>query len=339
MLIPIVTLIIALITLTISADKMIESAESIAKEFNVSPFMIGLTIVAFGTSAPEIVISFNAVLSGSQNLAIGNALGSNICNIGIVLGATLILAGKLSIPNNIYQVELPLYILATLFASYALFDAHFSFIEGIILLLFVVVFIVSMLFKQSKQKTNDHAVTTSNQSNTKSTTTEDNSTEHTLNETTISKTQKYKPWLFFIMYLSLLLVSAKLMVWGAIEIAHILNISETIIGLTIVAIGTSLPELAASLAAAFKKNHDMVIGNILGSNIFNIITVLPLPALLAPGNIDSNIADRDLSSFLVLSFVFITLLIINKKRASIHRGFAIACILPYASYSYLLIAK
>ena len=287
-------LIAGLILLVISSDKFIENAALVAEKLNVSPMIIGITLVAFGTSAPEMVVSAIAALDNAPEIAIGNVLGSNIANIALVFGATLLFSA-IPIAKGISTKEIPLVLAITLLSGALLYDQYLSFWDGIVLIVaFIAVLII--LLKSGKNL-------------------EDELTEE-LPEN--DGAPILKSLLISIIGLAVLIGSSKMLVWGAIGIATALGVSELVIGLTIVAIGTSLPELAASISSVRKGHHDIAIGNILGSNIFNLATVLPLPALIAPSMTDSNIMSRDYLWVLGLTIALAIAVLIfkNTKNSS-----------------------
>ena len=254
-----------LIGLVWSSDKFVDGAAAIARWAGLSTLLIGLTIVSLGTSAPEIVISIIASLSGSGELAVGNALGSNIANTGLVLGVTLIIK-SMAVETSAIRRELPQMMGATLLAGALLADGELSLLDGTVLLSALILFLF-LLSKRGPGK-----------------------------ETTAVEAGAASAglaWLKFLGGLVLLVISSRVLVIGAVNVATALGVSELIVGLTIVAIGTSLPELAASVVSAVKGHADMAIGAILGSNIFNLLIVLPIPGLLGPLPLDASVYYRD----------------------------------------------
>jgi cation:H+ antiporter len=254
-----------LIGLVWSSDKFVDGAAAIANLAGLSPLLIGLTIVSLGTSAPEIVVSVIASLSGSGELAVGNALGSNITNTGLVLGVTLIIK-TMSVEASTTRRELPQMLGATLLAGALMIDGNLSVLDGLVLISALIIF----LFLLSKRDSDQASV---------------------LQEP--AATAAGAAWLKFLGGLTLLVISSRVLVMGAVNIATSLGVSELIVGLTIVAIGTSLPELAASVMSAMKGHADIALGAIIGSNIFNLLIVLPVPGLLGPLSLDSAVFNRD----------------------------------------------
>lgn len=239
--------------------------------------IIGLTIVAMGSSAPEMMVAAAASLQGNPDTAIGNAIGSNITNIALVLGFTVLIK-PLVVSSSTIKQELPLLLILTILAYWMLSDNFFSFPEGLILMVGFFTFISILLIKALKQRKNnsldDPMIIEA---------------EHEIPE----ETSTIKSILWLIVGISLLVSSAHFLVDSAIFIAKAYGISDLVIGLTVIALGTSLPELAASIASVMKKEDDLAMGNIVGSNIFNILAVLPFAGLIAPGQINSEASFRD----------------------------------------------
>jgi len=298
MLYPVLAVVFGIAALVWSADRFVHGAAAMAKNFGVSVFIIGLTIVAFGTSAPEIVISTSASLEGSPELAIGNAIGSNIANVGLILGITAFF-GALPIQRQTIREDLPILLVITLVAGGLLYDMKLDQIDGVILLVMLLAYLYFLIWhKKTTEGTEEEDVFLSEIE-------EEIEDEHLTNAQASFK---------FITGLIVLLGSAKLMVWGAQEIALAMGISEAIIGLTLVALGTSLPELAASISSVMKGHHDLAIGNIIGSNIFNLLTVLPMPALLAPSMLEPGIFSRDYALMLTLTLLLLILPFLGKRN-------------------------
>lgn len=291
MLIQVFILLISLIVLVWSADKFVFGASSLARNLGISPMVIGLTIVAMGSSAPEMMIAATASLQDSPNTAIGNAIGSNITNIALVLGITALLQ-PLTVSSSTVKREIPLILAVTALAYWMLADFHFSFTEGLILIIGFFTYIIGLLvitLRRSKTAPVDDPMILEAESEVPEAVT----------------TGKSVLWL--VIGMILLPMSASYLVSSAEFIAQSFGISDLVIGLTIVAIGTSLPELAASLVSIMKKEDDLALGNIIGSNIFNIFAVLSLTGLIAPGDIDENAATRDAPYMLAVTLLLFLL--------------------------------
>ncbi|MDO6506301.1 calcium/sodium antiporter [Colwellia sp. 4_MG-2023] len=278
-------LLIALTVLVWSADKFVLGASSLARNIGVSPMIIGLTIVAMGSSAPEMMVAAAASLQGSPDTAIGNAVGSNITNIALVLGLSVLIK-PLMVSSSTIKQELPLLLLFSLVAYWMISDNFFSLTEGIILMVSFFGFISILLIKAMRQrkanKIDDPLIIEA---------------EQDIPEAT--STSKSIFWL--IVGIVLLVLSAHFLVDSSIFIAKAYGISDLVIGLTIIAIGTSLPELAASIASILKKEDDLAMGNIVGSNLFNILAVLPFAGIIAPGPINPEASIRDIPIMLAIT--------------------------------------
>jgi len=279
----VVIFLVGLIVLSWSADRFVYGASALAKNIGISPMMIGLTIVAMGSSAPEIVVSAMASANGNMNTAVGNALGSNITNIALVLGITA-LVKPLVVASTTLKRELPALLVITLIAVAFLFDGELASYEGLILMgLFV--FVLAMMAWLSLQVDKEDPLVA------------ETADEIPSNVSTTSAL------IWVGVGLVLLPLSAHFLVDSAVDIARYFGISDLVIGLTIIAFGTSLPELAASIAGVLKGEDDLALGNIIGSNIFNLLAVLGMPGLIAPGLLDPDVFHRDMWVMLGLTLL------------------------------------
>jgi cation:H+ antiporter len=268
-----------------SADRFVEGAAAMARLLGISIMIIGITIVGFGTSAPEIVVSIVAVLEGTPDIAIGNALGSNIANIGLILGITAILV-PIPVATRLFKTEYPLLLLATALMAWALFDLWLDFVDGFALFGLLILSLY-YLIREHRQHPAEYVR-------------EEHENEELIHDL---KMPAAIGWL--LIGLVVLVASSKLLVWGASNIALELGVSELIIGLTIVALGTSLPELAASIASLKKGKPDLAIGNVIGSNLFNSLAVIGLPALFFDFKIDDMARARDLPVVIGLTLLLV----------------------------------
>lgn len=312
--IAILAIILGFFLLTWSADKFVSGAASCARNWGISPMLIGLTIVSIGTSAPEILVSIVSAAQHHPEIAVGNALGSNIANIALVLGITALIA-PIPVKGTLPSREIPLLLIVTLICGACLFNGYLGIMDSLTLLGILIITLLLMFQwqKHPSQPTND-------------------APDDNVNLSLTSLTA------FFYLTggLVLLLISSQILVWGATRIAELKGVSELVIGLTIVAIGTSLPEMAASLVSALRKQHDIAIGNIVGSNIFNLLAVLPMPGLIAPGYLDRWIFLRDYPVMLALTVYLALTVWFTRSSTTIGRltgGLLIAC---YVTYSVLL---
>lgn len=280
-------IVVGLIFLVWSADKFIEGAAVTAKHFGMSPLLIGMVIVGFGTSAPEMVVSALASMQGNPGIALGNAYGSNITNIALILGLTAVISPIL-VHSQVLRKEMPVLIAITALAAFQLADGQLSRMDAIVLML---VFFMLMGWSVYQGMTGkDDTLGTEMQG-----------------EVDAYSMPLKKAIFWLIVGLLVLVLSSRLLVWGAVDIAVALGVSDLIIGLTIVAIGTSLPELASSLMAIKKGEHDMAIGNVIGSNMFNTLTVVGIAGLISPMAVDPEILRRDvavMAGLTILLFIF-----------------------------------
>ena len=315
MLLAFVAILVGLVVLVWSADRFVLGAAATARHLGMSPLLIGMTIVSLGTSAPEIFVSATASLDGAGILAIGNALGSNITNVGLVLGVTALIA-PLPIQGKMLKKEIPILLLVTVIAGLVLQDLTLSFWDGVVMLICLVITLF-WLFNE----THDQEISGLDEEEVQA----------------IEKTSTASSIMWLVIGLVALMFSAKILVWGAVEVARYFGISELIIGLTIVAIGTSLPELAASVASALKGHHDIAIGNVVGSNIFNLLAVMPIPGLVANTEIGSEVLLRDYGAMLLVTLLLIAFIYIFRRKGRVGRSAGSVLLLAYFSYLGLLI--
>lgn len=272
-----------LILLVYSADRFVYGASGLALSLGVSPLMIGLTIVAFGTSAPEIFVSAAAALQDNPNLAIGNAIGSNIANVGLVLGVTALII-PVAVHRSVIEQQLPIMFLVMAISVVVFVNDYLGRIEATVLLTLLLCFVIFTVLNEKKQ-------------------------------TPVAQTSKagsrapkrLVSVLWLVTGLLLLVISSKILVWGAVEIARNLGVSDLVIGLTIIAIGTSLPEVATSITSAIKGSPELAIGNVVGSNIFNLSAVVGTTGLLAPTLIYPEVLDRDVLIMILISLLMVIL--------------------------------
>jgi cation:H+ antiporter len=314
--IPVLALIFGFITLVWSADRFLSGAASTASHMGVSKLLIGLTVVSVGTSAPEILVAVAASLEGNNLLAVGNAIGSNIANIGLVLGITAIIA-PLPFSQTVLKSELPWLLGATALALILLFDLELSVIDGILLLTGLGLVLYRLLKKQGVGSDVSSSI------------------EEELDDMPQMTTRQ--GWFWLVLGLIILLFSAELLVWAATTIAERLGVSELIVGLTIVAVGTSLPELAATVGSAIKGHTDIAIGNVVGSNILNILAVLSVPGLIGGTDIESVALWRDCGMMLALTLLLALFAYAVNSLPVITRFEGAVMLFAWIGYNYLLI--
>ncbi len=300
--IPLIAILGASVVLGYSADRLVTGAAAIARRSGVSTLVIGATVVALGTSAPEIVVSAIAALTDSTPLAIGNALGSNIANIGLVLGMAALFT-PIVIQRGIMRRDIPLMIAISLACLIFMIDGHLSVYDGMGLMVLLVAMTLRSIFQAKK----DRQATASAQ------TSEQDAEDSPALESTEEMSAR-QAWWFTVSGLVMLVISSRVLVWGAVDIATLLGVSELVIGLTIVAIGTSLPELAATVAAARRHDHDMAIGGIVGSHIYNLLAVIGIAALLGPSSFESAVLTRDFPAMLMLLLLLWGVIIVDRRR-------------------------
>ena len=297
------------------ADRFISGAAALANNLGVSSMMIGLTIVGFGTSAPEILVSAMASIDGNPGLAIGNAIGSNIANIGLILGVTALIT-PLSVHSGVLKREYPLLLAISLISLALMWDGTLDRFDGIILVILLIV-ILSWMIRSARTGATDPIAGEF-----------DAEIPHDI------PTQKAV--ISLVIGLVALLASSRALVWGAANVATALGISEVVIGLTIVAVGTSLPELAASIASALKGEHDIAIGNVIGSNLYNILAVLSLPGLIAPGRFPPEVLYRDQPTMIGLTIMLFLMGYGFGKAGRINRFEGLVLLCLFIGYQSLL---
>jgi len=258
-----------------SADRFVEGAAASARHFGMPPLLIGMVVIGFGTSAPEMVVSALAASQGNPGIALGNAYGSNITNIALILGLTAVLS-PIAVHSQVVRRELPLLIVITMLAAWQLRDGAISRIDAVVLLALFAA-LMGWSIRQGMRKKGDAL---------------SSEMEQELGSRTMPLRRAL---LWLVVGLLLLIVSSRILVWGAVEIAQGFGVSDLVIGLTIVAIGTSLPELASSIIAVRKREHDIALGNILGSNLFNTLAVVGIAGAIHPLTVGPEVFFRDMS--------------------------------------------
>lgn len=318
MLLATLLLIVGLILLVYGADRLVYGAAAIARSFGVPPMIIGMTIVGIGTSLPELTVSLTAVMNNQINTAVGTVIGSNIANILLILGSAAILR-PLSVRSDILRRELPLMLGVTILCGFVLYDNQLTRVDGALLILAFAAFIWLML-KMARLAMRDG---------------NDPLTDEQMAELP-KDTSNTVALLWIALGLIILPLSAKIIVDNSTVIARYFGVSELVIGLTIIAIGTSLPELATSIAGAIKGEHDIVLGNIIGSNIFNILIVLGVPALISQGDtqFDPSAFSRDYWVMLGVSVMLTALCIRRKHKIGRKAGALLLC--GFVAYVVLL---
>lgn len=301
-----------------SADRFVIGAAAIAKSFGIAPLVIGLTIVSFGTSAPEVAVSIDSSLKGLGDLAVGNAIGSNLANIGLVLGCTLLLA-SIPVQREILRNELPILIGLSLITGVFLFNGVLSFWEGLLLLLALYPVMHYLIIQQQRILKEHKEIEIEG-------------------EELIRDIPRLHAIGWFLLGLVVLILSSRILVMGAETTATHFGVSTFVIGLTVIAIGTSLPELAASVMSALKGHHDIALGNIIGSNIFNLLMVLSLPGLINPPDIGAIVFTRDFMFMMAVTLILAAaiFLAIRSNKPELGRKTGLLLLLVYISYYFVL---
>ena len=315
MLLPIFAIIGGLLLLIWSADRFVDGAAATARHFGMPQLLIGIVIIGFGTSAPEMIVSALSALNGNPGIALGNAYGSNITNIGLILGLTALVL-PLAVNSQVLKQELPVLIFVTALSAFLIMDGDVLRLDAWILLGIFFIYMGWTIWTGLSNR--------------------DDSLVHDVKEEL--QKQEYmslaKALMWVVIGLALLMGSSQLLVWGAVKIAHYFGVSDLVVGLTIVAVGTSLPELASSIAAARKNEVDLAVGNIIGSNLFNTLAVVGLAGAIAPMQIEQEVFTRDMP---VMSVLTVLLLVFGfGKKGQINRIKGLILLLAYIGYNFYL---
>ena len=301
-------LIFGLIVLIIGGNLLLKSAVSISMKFGIPRLLIGMTVVSLATSAPELIVSIKSAIKGSPDLAISNVLGSNIANLGLVLGITIMFS-PINISKSVYKKEWPIMMFSALYFLVVILDGVITKIEGGILVCFLIITIISLIKLRDKNEVEDQLE----------------------NEDSIIKS-------IIILFFGglFLFYGSEWFIDGAIQLANSFGISERIIGITVVSVGTSIPELVTSLVAVFNKEKSISLGNLLGSNIFNVFAVLGITSLVTPLSVlDQNIIDFDIYVMLFFAALILPLIFFPKKLV-LGRKEGLIILLFYSFYLYNL---
>lgn len=317
MLVAILAVIAGLALLVWSADKFVDGAASTARHFGMPSLLIGMVIVGFGTSAPEMVVSALAAGQGNPGIALGNAFGSNITNIALILGLTAVIS-PIAVHSKILRKEMPLLMVATLLVIAIMWDLTLSRLDAIILLIGFAGFIGWSIWQGLQKKSDAFA--------------------SEIEQEMKAHSMPLKTAVFWLIVgLLVLIASSRILVWGAVEIAQMFGVSDLIIGLTIIAIGTSLPELASSIIATRKGEHDIALGNIIGSNLFNTLAVVGIAGIIHPLTVDAEVLWRDAMFMGVLTLSLFVIGYGFKGQGRINRVEGSILLLAYCGYTAYLI--
>ncbi len=310
-----IAVIFGLVLLVWSADRFVEGSASTARHFAMPPLLIGMVIIGFGTSAPEMVVSALAASQGNPGIALGNAYGSNITNIALILGVTALIS-PIAVHSQVLRKELPILTVVTALAAWQIWDGKITRIDAVVLLVVFTGLMGWTIWQGLRTKADALG----------------NEMEQELNV----RAMPVRRAVFWLMVgLVLLIVSSRILVWGAVEIAYGFGVSDMVIGLTIVAVGTSLPELASSIIAARKGEHDIALGNVLGSNLFNTLAVVGIAGAIHPMAVGPEVFSRDI---LVMAALTLSLFVFGygfRGPGRINRiegAVLLACYVGYTAY-------
>lgn len=306
---PYLLILIGLVLLYFGAEWLVGASAKLAIRFGVKPVLVGLTIVAFGTSAPELVVSIHSALTGVGGIAVGNVIGSNIFNIALILGLSAVIR-PIHIHMQLLRFDVPVVIGASFLMTYLLWDRSIGVLEGVLLLILLVAYMSFNIISAKREKNNQEEI-----------------------EDVFGKQDPFlKDVVLIVVGLVLLVVGARILVNGAVTLATSFGVSEAVIGLTIVSVGTSLPELATSVVAALKKHNDIAVGNIIGSNLFNILGILGVTGIFGPV-VGVGIEYRDLFVMLLVTVLLLPMLWI---RFTLTRYEGAVLFLIFLSYIYMV---
>jgi cation:H+ antiporter len=313
------SIVFGLALLVWSADRFVEGAASTARHFGMPPLLIGMVIVGFGTSAPEMVVSAISSIQGNPGIALGNAYGSNITNIALILGLTALIS-PIAVHSLVLRKELPILTGITILAAWQLWDGEITRLDAMVLLGVFAGLMVWTIWQGMRGR-----------GDTLATEMEQELVVH------IMPLRRAVVWL--VVGLLLLIASSRILVWGAVKIAHGFGVSDLIIGLTVVAVGTSLPELASSIIAARKGEHDIALGNILGSNLFNTLAVVGIAGIIGPLKVGPEVFSRDI---MVMAALTASLFIVGygfRGPGRINRFEGAALLTCYLGYTAFLVSS
>lgn len=318
MLTALIAILVGLVLLAWSADRFVDGAVAAAAHFRMPPLLIGMVVVGFGTSAPELVVSVFAAVQGNPGIALGNAYGSNIANIALILGLTAVIS-PIAVQSRVLRFELPVLVGVTALAAYGLVDGRISRVDALVLLAVFAIFLAWTIRLGLRGRGDALGV-------------------EMQEELAAHPMPIGRAVLWLGVGLAVLVASSRVLVWGAVEIARAFGVNDLVIGLTIVAVGTSLPELASAISAARKGEHDLALGNVLGSNLFNTLLVVGVAAVIAPLAVDPVVLYRDVA---VMAAVTLSLFVVGygfARPGRINRLEGTALVAAYVAYTVWLAA-
>jgi cation:H+ antiporter len=311
----IILLIIGLIVLIVGGDYLVKGSSSIALRLHLSPLVVGLTIVAFGTSAPELLISIQSAMKGSPDIAMGNVVGSNICNLALVLGLTAVV-NPVKVQTNSLRIDWPMTMGASILLFLVVREGVLGAVEGIIFLIAITIYLV-LIIVQSRIDVKSKMVAR-----------EDDDIPDAPNK------QMWKDIIFIMLGCVALYYGSEWFVSSSKDLALSLGVEERVVGLTVVALGTSLPELVTAAVASYKGETDLALGNLMGSNIFNILSILGITAIITPINVHADILNKDIIWMLMITLMILPLMIVRRE---VGRADGIVLLIVYAVYVYTVV--
>ena len=306
-----------LVVLVWSADRFVDGAAATARHLGLPPLLIGMVVIGFGTSAPELMVSALAAVQGNPGLALGNAYGSNITNIALIAGLVALIS-PLTVHSQVIRQELPVLGVMTLISLWCLFDGVISRIDAVILLLLLGGFLGYSIWRSQRPGTD--ALQTDVEADAAG-----------------QNMSLKRSVIWTLVGLVLLIISSRFLVWGAVSIAEAFGVSDLVIGLTVVAVGTSLPELASSISAVRKNEHDLVIGNVVGSNLFNTLAVVGLAGVIQPIGVDPDVLVRDWPVMAALTLALLVFGIGIKGQGRINRLEGALLLASFVAYTAWLV--
>ncbi len=312
----VVLLIIGLIVLIVGGDYLVRGSSSIALRLHLSPLVVGLTIVSFGTSAPELLISVQSAIKGSPDITMGNVVGSNICNLALVLGLTAVINPVKVQPNSI-KIDWPMTMGASILLYLVVREGLLSALEGVIFLIAISIYLV-LIIRQSRIDIKSQKLNAQN--------------NEELPEAPSS--QIWKDIFFIILGCVALYYGSEWFVTSSKDLAISIGVEERVVGLTVVALGTSLPELVTAAVASYKGETDLALGNLMGSNIFNILSILGITAIITPVYVNAEILNKDIIWMLLITLIILPLMII---RRVVGRADGVVLLIVYAVYVYTVV--
>lgn len=315
MLINILILIVGLVVLILGGDFLVKGASSIALRLNLSPLVVGLTIVAFGTSVPELLISIKSAISGSPDLAMGNVIGSNICNLALVLGVTAIIS-TINVQRSSISVDWPMTMGSSLLLYLLVREGYVDTYEGFLFVVILVLYVFFIIRKSRKDQVTLKAL------------------EEDFDLPDEKESKLWKDLLFILIGSTGLFFGAEWFVGGAQNLARQMGIEERVIGITVLAIGTSLPELVTSSVASFKKETDLALGNLMGSNIFNILSILGITSIITEIKVSDVILKKDMLWMIGVTLIILPMMLSKRKLG---RTDGIILMIIYIYYTYTVV--